>query len=60
MKVKRHVGMSGKQVMFYIPETEEDHAILRKMEGEGRASSKASFGDWKNDQKKPQGRKPRR
>jgi hypothetical protein len=53
MQVKKHVGMSGRVVMFYIPENDEDHALLRKMEQEGRASSKASFGDWKNQKKGP-------
>ena len=58
MQQYKYKSVSGKEIVFLVPETPEDHEFLRKNEEAGKISSKASFGDWKLVEKKNEDTKP--
>jgi hypothetical protein len=50
MKKYKMKATDGSFVWFLSPETPEEELKLRKLEAAGKISSKASFGDWKEQE----------
>lgn len=48
MRIRKEIGLNGKEITFYTPENDADLETLGKMKN---LSDKASFGDWKKNPK---------
>lgn len=45
MKVRKQRGEDGREVRIFLPETEEDLALLERMEEVRKLDQRVSFGD---------------
>jgi hypothetical protein len=52
MKEYETTSINGKKIVFLVPETPEDHEFLKQNELDGKVSANASFGDWKEKEKR--------